>query len=231
MADPALVAAAARNNAEWCDAFCRAHRIAGTFEEVRWWSAVRTPPLYPDVVTLAPGLDSEQVIAGADRSRGCSVKDSYADLDLSEAGFEELFRAEWLTCEPADIEGRSGLRWSAVSGDNHLAEWEAAWDDEPGTERFFPPALLADPAIAFLGGWDGDRIAAGAIANRSSAVIGISNVFARVGDLELAYAAAASAITEQWEPMPLVAYDHGEPLRAARRAGFQPIGELRVWLS
>jgi hypothetical protein len=90
---------------------------------------------------------------------------------------------------------------------------------------------MADPALAFLGGWDGDRIAAGAIANRSSAVIGISNVFARVGDLELAYAAAASAITEQWEPMPLVGYDHGEPLRAARRAGFQPIGELRVWLS
>ena len=159
-----LVAAAARNNAEWCDALCRAHGIAGTFEETRWWSPVRTPPLYPDVVTLVRGLSPEAVLDGVDAGPRCSVKDSYGDLDLTPAGFEVLFPAQWIACDPAQIRAGSGLRWGALTDDHQLVQWEAAWDDDPGPGRFFPPALLADPAIAFLGGWDGDRIAAGAIA-------------------------------------------------------------------
>jgi hypothetical protein len=91
------VEAAALNNAEWCHAFCRTHRIDGCFDEMAWTSAERTPPYYPDAVTLARGCSVESLLSRVDRSAGCSIKDSFADLDLSADGFEVLLAAEWLS--------------------------------------------------------------------------------------------------------------------------------------
>jgi hypothetical protein len=56
--EPDLVRIAARNNAGWCDAFCRTRGVVGHFGEDAWSSAERTPPLYPDAVTLVPGVDA-----------------------------------------------------------------------------------------------------------------------------------------------------------------------------
>jgi len=39
--------------AEWCDALCRTHGIAGQFGMDFWSSSRRTPPYYPDAVTLS----------------------------------------------------------------------------------------------------------------------------------------------------------------------------------
>ena len=63
-------AAAARANADWCDAFSRSHETAGSFDDACWWSPVRTPPLYPDAVTLAPGLDAGTLLARVDAGPG-----------------------------------------------------------------------------------------------------------------------------------------------------------------
>jgi GrpB-like predicted nucleotidyltransferase (UPF0157 family) len=82
----ALVGACARENAEWCglpeqgDGF--------------WFSRVRTRPYYPDAVTLFPGVDVTDILAGIDTSPGCSIKDSFDDLEPP--GFARLFRAYWL---------------------------------------------------------------------------------------------------------------------------------------
>jgi hypothetical protein len=43
---------------------------------------VRTPPYYPDAVTLLPDVSIEQVLSGIDTSEGCSVKDSFASGQL-----------------------------------------------------------------------------------------------------------------------------------------------------
>ncbi len=45
---------AALNNAEWCDAMCRAHGLPGVFTPRAWTNPVRTPLFYPDAVTLSP---------------------------------------------------------------------------------------------------------------------------------------------------------------------------------
>ncbi|RSM71260.1 hypothetical protein DL991_36900 [Amycolatopsis sp. WAC 01375] len=87
------VADAAWVNARWCDVVCR----TGTFTAHVWKSAHRTPPLYPDAVTLTPDVTVSEVLDGIDTSPGCSVKDSFACLDLSQAGFEVLFEATWIT--------------------------------------------------------------------------------------------------------------------------------------
>jgi hypothetical protein len=230
MADPALVEAAARNNAEWCDAFCRAHGMAPAFATERWFSAVRTPPYYPDVVTLVPGLRPEAVLDGVDAGVGCSVKDSFGDVDLTRVGFEVLFPAEWLVLAAAGVRRQPPRSWSRITDDAQLAAWEAAWGDAPTRSRFFPNALLSDDRLAFLAKREAGLIAAGAAASRSAEVVGLGNVFDAQGDLASAWAAAAAMASELWSDLPLVAYDHGEPLDAARRAGFESIGRLRVWI-
>ncbi len=78
MAARSLVRVAAQNNAEWCDAFCRTHGVVGRFRAGSWFSPVRTPPYYPDAVTLLPELSVEQLLSGIDTGEGCSVKDSFA---------------------------------------------------------------------------------------------------------------------------------------------------------
>ena len=49
---------AARNNALWCDAVARAHGVKATLDDTAWTSPTRTPPYYPDAVTLSPDVRS-----------------------------------------------------------------------------------------------------------------------------------------------------------------------------
>jgi hypothetical protein len=82
MSEQPLVSVAAQNNAEWCDSFCRTHGVVGRFHTDSWFSPVRTPPYYPDAVTLLPDVSIERVLSGIDTSEGCSVKDSFASGQL-----------------------------------------------------------------------------------------------------------------------------------------------------
>ena len=222
--------AAAQNNAEWCHAFSRTHGIVGRFEKAQWSSPVRTPPYYPDAVTLLPEATVEEVLSGIDTGEGCSAKDSFACLDFGAAGFRPLFRAEWLAREPAESRVTPPQGWSAVTTGAQLSEWESAWDEEPGGSGVFRPDLLADATIRVLARYDGGCIVAGAVANRSATVIGLSNVFDTAGDLESAWVAAAAATAAQWGEMPIVGYESGNLLDAAHGAGFESIGELVVWV-
>src|SRR5688572_1803404 len=131
MAASPLVHTAARNNAEWCAVFCRTYGIAGRFRADAWSSPVRTPPLYPDAVTLLPEVAVEQLLSRIDTTEGGSVKDSFADLDLTSAGFRPLFHAEWLHRAPSDTDNVSGRGWSMLTTEQQLAEWESAWAESP----------------------------------------------------------------------------------------------------
>ncbi|MER7341062.1 hypothetical protein ABT403_24860 [Streptomyces sp. NPDC000075] len=226
---PGLLRAAARNNAEWCAAVCG----GGRFSASLWSSRRRTPPLYPDAVTLTPRASAAEVLAGVDTAApGCSVKDSFASLDLGPAGFEVLFEAGWIhrpagAAAPAGGGGR--LEWDEVEGPGELAAWEAAWGD--GESRGLFHAGLLREGIVFLAGRDGGRITAGAVLGTGGGVVGVSNVFAATpDDADEAWAAALDASARHWPRLPLVGYEHGEDLAAPLRAGFTPIGPLRVWL-
>lgn len=113
------VADAARVNARWCDVVCR----TGTFTTRVWKSPIRTPPLYPDAVTLAPDATAAEVLDGIDTSPGCAVKDSFACLDLAREGFEVLFEATWIA-RMADVPLEPG--WARVDDrfdDPSVAVW------------------------------------------------------------------------------------------------------------
>lgn len=229
MAEVTVVRAAARNNAEWCDVFCRTHGVAGRFGSDCWTSAARTPPLYPDAVTLSPRVTSTSVLSEIDANAGCSVKDSFGDLDLGPDGFRPLLHGEWLLWENGDATALPS-RWLAIETGEQLVAWESAWGASPAGAAFFRPALLANTAVTVLARYDDDRIAAGAIANRSATVIGLSNLFDARGDFEAAWLEAARAAQARWGLMPVVSYESDEALEAAHQAGFGSVGELAVWI-
>ena len=84
------------NNARWCDAVCRAQGLPTRFSDRVWVALRRLADFYPDAVTLSPSASPDEVLRDIDTSPGCSVKDSFASLDLSSYGFEVLFDAEWI---------------------------------------------------------------------------------------------------------------------------------------
>ena len=73
---------AARNNAEWCDAVCRAHGNPGEFHEGMWLNRHQVPRFYPNAGTLgAPSqqqLDLIDELLAARIPGGWAVKDSFS---------------------------------------------------------------------------------------------------------------------------------------------------------
>ena len=199
------------NNARWCDAVCRAQGIPTRFSDDVWVALRRSPDFYPDAVTLSPSVPPDDVLRDIDTSPGCSVKDSFATLDLSRYGFEALFDAEWIHRPAAPPVG--GPNWGETAD---FGAWE--------TGRTFRPALLSDPGITFLCGPEG-----GVIANVTGPVVGLSNLFA-TGDPEAAWACAVRSVAARHPGLAMVGYESGADLAAARRAGFAGTGPLRVWM-
>ncbi|MFD3493227.1 hypothetical protein ACFWWB_22130 [Streptomyces sp. NPDC058690] len=90
-----LVRSAARNNAEWCAAMSRSHELASELETQARVAPTRTPLHHPDAVTLIPGTDPVAPAARIDTAApGASIKNNFADLHVTEAGFQELFEAQ-----------------------------------------------------------------------------------------------------------------------------------------
>ena len=219
------VLAAAENNARWCDVVCRAHGIATAMHSAHWAALRRPPEGYPDAVTLRPQAASEDVLRCAQDGPGCAVKDSFAALDLAPLGFDELFRASWIFRAAARAHA-SPEGWTVVAPGAELAEWTGA----AGCSEAVGDDVLRDPSVRILAARGRDGLRAGAIANRTGAVVGVSNVFATSMPAGEAWSGIAGALARLFGPLPLVGYERGDALDAALAAGFEPIGSLRVWL-
>jgi hypothetical protein len=184
-------------------------------------------------VTLEPTASGESVLAEIDTvTPGCSVKDSFACLDLSPAGFRVLLDAKWLhrPARPPPETEAVGPRWMQIRHADALSGWERSWSGSDNPIGLFPAALLRERAVAVLGAYSGDRVVGGAIANRSVSVVGLSNLFTMDGELDNAWRACLVALIEHFPDLPVVAYEHGASLAAALRNGFEVTGALRVWV-
>jgi hypothetical protein len=230
-ADQRLVASAARNNAEWCDISCRLHGMAGEFRDDAWTSGVRTPVHYPDAVTLRRSVDAAGILTRIDASDGCSIKDSFADLDLAPWGFDLLFEAGWIHHAAGSAVGGTGPPdWKPVCDDTTLSAWETAWGTGATGPRIFRPALLARDDVVVLAAREAEAIVGGAILSLGAGVVGLSNLFVVGADLGNAFAGATAAAGRLFPGMALVGYETGPFLDAAEQAGFERVGRLVVWL-
>jgi hypothetical protein len=231
MGAEALLHAAVINNACWCDAVCRSHGYPGEFTGRLWISARHALPFYPNAITLSPDVAAAEATAGLDPSRPYSVKDSFARLDLAPEGLTPLFEAEWIVLLPAPGEPRAGddLSWDAVTDPGDLAQWETAWAGGGDVTGLFQPALLADPDCAILACRRDHALIGGATVYTTDGVSGILNVFKSGSDAEALWVSAARAVAALRPGHPIVGYERGEDLAAARRAGFRVLAPLRVW--
>ncbi|MBB4979610.1 hypothetical protein [Streptomyces nymphaeiformis] len=229
--DDEVLAAAVRNNAEWCQSMCRAHGLTGAFGPRAWTSTARTPLYYPDAVTLTEEAGAGDVVTGIDRTTaGASVKDSYARVDLTSEGFRLLFEARWIA-RPAGLPTPAAPGdWRPVRTPEELAAWALAWSgDDAEDAALFRPELLADPATTIVAGYGDDgRIIGGGVLSASARVTGVSNLFA-AGDMDPS-AAWAGVLASVPADRPVVGYESGDDLPPARAAGFGELGPLRVWL-
>ncbi|TQM62817.1 hypothetical protein [Humibacillus xanthopallidus] len=232
---PDRIALAAHNNALWCDAVARSHGVRGTFDDEAWAAPTRTPPFYPDAVTLSPTAEEYDLLARVDDSDGCSVKDSWARLDLTLEDFARLVVGEWVWLDPATPlpvdAGGSSRTWRRVTTADELAEWVRAWSSDPDAVSILRPSLLDEPGVHVLAGRSAaGSVVAGAILHVTGEVAGLGNIFARDGDEHRAWREAAAAAREVAPGIPLVGWEAGASVDAAVAAGCERLGPLTVWL-
>jgi hypothetical protein len=221
---------AARNNAAWCDLVCRSHGAPTVLDDRAWTTPTRPPHLYPDAVALSPDVTGPELLDRVDASPGCSIKDSFAALDLATAGFRLLFEAQWITCDAAAAPHRAPSPWAVVSGPAGLAGWVEAWRGDDLAPAPLDAELLGHPAVTVLAARRGGRIEAGALLNHTEGAVGLSNVFAPTGHLEAAWLGCLACAAALVPGARLMGYESGDHLTAARAAGFSTTGPLRVWI-
>jgi len=230
MAEPDLLALAALNNAEWSGIVTRAHGLRDLLVDNLWSSPTRTPDLYPDAVTLRSGVPTSAVLAAVDTGAGCSVKDSFADLDLGRHGFRVLLEGRWVgrDQEPGGP-ARPELSWTTASTEAELEAFGVGWGS--GAGHPFRPPLLRDPRVRILTGRRRDGgLVAGAALNDTGPVTGISNVFGIGIDPDQVWADLTGTLARWLPGRPLVGWSDEGDLAAALGSGFRVLGPLRVWL-
>ncbi len=230
--DTDRIGLAALDNARWCDTVCRSHGVVGDTDEQAWTSPLRTPPYYPDVVTLSPDAEEYALLARVDASDGCSVKDSFAALDLSMEDFARLVEGEWLWHDSPAARTGDDRRWHRVTTPDAMHAWVTAWAPDPEDHRILLPSLLEQPGVVVLAGTDGDHddVLAGAIVTVGESVAGLGNFFSRDGDEARTWLAAVAAAREVVGGIPLVGWEAGASLAAAEAAGCERLGPLTVWM-
>jgi hypothetical protein len=223
---------AAANNAGWCDVVCRTHGLVPTFDSDAWTSRVRTPAFYPDAVTLAEDVPVPGLMARVDDAAGCSIKDSFASLDLSAFGFHVLFDAEWIVRPPSAslAAPAADTAWDVVCASDVFVAWERSWRGDNGPVGVLRADLLGKPSVTVLAARDRDRVSAGAVLHHGAGVVGISNMFSDPDRGHADWVGCLALVDAVFPGSTLVGYETGEPLAAALAAGFRTAGPLRVWL-
>jgi hypothetical protein len=224
---------AARNNADLYVAVFEAHGLRYDRLPAVFVGRDRPPPYYSNLTVCSPDRGAEvfaEVQRLAVRFGGTvGLKDSFCELDLRANGFETLFEAQWIwraAGKPAKSD------WVPVETEAELATWEDAWKRSgSATEvRMFPEPMLRRADTVFLGKREGGAFVAGCIVTISADCVGMSNVFA-LSPSDGSYAAAAAAVAGIDPRLPIVGYEAGADLAAAKRAGFVETGRLRVLLA
>ena len=213
----------------WYEDLCSLHGVASSISRGLWKAVSAPPPLHSDAVVVEPGVTVDQVTASLAGRRHAGVKDSFAALDLSGADLRPLFSATWIHRRPAPAPLRTANTgrspWTLVRTSEQLAEWTALHD----TTGVLLPALLQRGHFAVLARRVGGRVTAGDVARLGSGVVDVSNTYAVEGH-RLDWDELAGAVAELFPARPLVGYQRGRQLEAALAAGFEPVGELRVWV-
>jgi hypothetical protein len=218
-----FVVEAAACNASWCDSVCRTRSLPTQWSDDAWTVAQRSPDGYPDAVTLSPTAEAHAVLGRVEGGAGCSVKDSFAVLDLEPWGFRVLFEATWIRRSAAEAVGPATLDWREARTPAELEEWSYGHD-----LNVFGPQLLDVDDLRFF--YTGPGTDAGFALNRAGGVVGVSNIVAGRVDPVVVWSDLLAVAVESYPGLDLAGYELGEDLETAVAVGFVEAGSLRVWI-
>ena len=201
---------------------CFAHGTVGRFLVHTWVNAEPVPRFYPNVVTLTTGeadiVEQRQTVRILLKSHlpgRWAVKDSFNTLDIARLDFDVLFEANWIRlAQPKAAMMLSGLSWERA---------------KPGGEAF-PASLFSDENFVMFSGSRNGAVVAGGTLYHSDGVVGISNVSADADEEPVVWRDLAALAASTFPGVPLVGYESGDELKAARKAGFELGDPLRIWV-
>ncbi len=209
----------------WYEDLTALHGVASQVEHGLWMSVGPPPPLHSDVAVVEPDASLEDVDrALADRAHW-GFKDSFAVLRPSGDDVALLFAATWIHRPPANRTTAAPRRWSPVDDATGLAAWTAQHD----TAEVLLPGLLDRGHFRILERRVDGRATAGAVARLGTGIVDISNVHGVDGH-DPDWAELAADVEALFPGRALVGYERESALEAALSAGFDPVGELRVWV-
>jgi hypothetical protein len=212
------------NNARWCDLVCRAAQIATSWQNEFWVARQPSPRFYPEAITLREKLAPAALIDELPSGR-CSIKDSFADLNLAHDGFEELFDTWWIYRDPSAVPARADS-WTVVDTAEDFAEWIEAW----GLVDVLSAGVLGNQTVRILERRRGQDVVGGAILNWTGPAVSISNVFSRGMALDELWSELVAFAAQVFPSCPIVGYERGDALDAAVAVGFAALAPLRIWL-
>jgi len=201
---------------------CFAHGTVGRFLVHTWVNAEPVPRFYPNVVTLTTGeadiveqRQTVRILLKSNLPGRWAVKDSFNTLDIARLGFDVLFEANWIRlAQPKAAMMLSGLSWERA---------------KPGGEAF-PASLFSDENFVMFSGSRNGAVVAGGTLYHSDGVVGISNVSADADEAPVVWRDLAALAASTFPGVPLVGYESGDELKAARKAGFELGDPLRIWV-
>ena len=214
-------------NVGWYEDIFALHGVASCLDYGVWSAAGRPPPLHSDAVTVEPGVTVDRILTVLDGRPRAGFKDSFARFSAAETGMELLFSASWIhrgTNGASEDPAIRGAAWTVVRSAAELAEWTSHHD----TSEVLLPPLLERGHFKVLARRVGTELVAGAVARLGSGVVDVSNVWAANGTVD--WSELAGAIGSYFPGRDLVGYEFGDDLAAALDGGFEPVGELRVWV-
>ena len=219
---------AAGENAGWCSLVCRASGLTPQLSDRIWASRARTPPGYPDAISLRPDVRAEELLMMIDTSAGCSVKDSFANLHLDDHGFSVLFDADWIWAPAGSTnDGFAGdVKWTVVADPAHQVR---STSKLPAAFCALPAAVLTSPRVTWLVVDAMNELIGSAIVHRTDEVVGLSHVFLEIGAAAELWAQLLRVVQRLHPELPVAGFETAPSLTAATEAGFRPCGTLRVW--
>ena len=207
----------------WYEDLTALHGIASRIEHGLWMSLGTPPPLHSDVVTVEPDASSDAVNRALRDRPSWAFKDSFASLRPSGTDVDLLFGATWIHRPPSHTPKSAPGVWMTVTDVAELGEWHT------DTADVLLPGILERGHFRVLARRSGGRIVAGAVARLGTGAVDLSNVHAHAG-YEVDWGELAADVEAVFPDRPMVGYERGADLAGARSAGFEPVGELRVWV-
>jgi hypothetical protein len=233
MRDP--VELCARAVAGWHTSWLSALGLRSKTDDATWQALDEPPLIYFGGITLTPDATSDGLL---DVPGG--ICDSWQSLDLGPMGFRVWRKEPWYvrTAGPLEDTAPSELEIVFVQEERDVVDLEAVsvrgfGDDSLSVETgsLHPATVLDDPAmLMYLGRVDGRPVGA-AMGYRTDDAVGVFGVTTVTSARGRGYGSALTRAAMSTETgLPAILAPSEEGARMYRRLGFEPVGELSIWV-